>query len=151
MRNVILLAGRAREVTGTAGEAGMLPGMIVQMTGTGEDWVSHVAAGGFVAPVAIVRENHEDRGHGITDALDDNGAIVVLLPELGALVNVRCVDTVARGDHLTSAGDGSVKKRAAESVEAVVGVANGPTEFDDGSSGFVEMIVGAFPAVDLSV
>jgi hypothetical protein len=146
MRRVILLAGSAREKSGIA-SAAINPGNIVEMTpGTVDSWRKHSTAGGFVFPIAIARNQHENQGHEITDAIAANDSCTVLLPELGAEVYVRCVDTVVRGDHLVSAGDGTVKKRTAETAEAPIGVAT-----EANADGFVPMIVGGAPAFDISI
>lgn len=146
MRNVILLAGKAREDSGVA-SAAINPGNLVEMTpGTTNKWRKHSTAGGFVFPIALARNVYEDEGDDITTAIAANSSFTPIFPELGSVVNVRCVDTVVRGDHLVSAGDGTVKKRTAETSEAPVGVAEGPN-----ADGFVAMIVGGAPAFDISI
>lgn len=146
MRNVIVLVGKAREGAGIA-SAAINPGNLIEMTpGTTKSWRKHSVAGGSVMPFAIARNVYEDEGDEISAAIAQGSSFTPVFPGWGDEVQVRCVDTVARSDKLVSAGDGTVKKRTAETIEAAVGVALAAN-----ADGWVSMIVGGAQSTDISV
>lgn len=107
MRNVILIQGNAREDTGIASGA-IRPGMLIEPTGTGEQYVAHNDAGGAAAPV-FAREQHENDGAGIDDNIASASSFTPIFPEMGAKINAVTDDTIARGEWVESAGDGKVR------------------------------------------
>ncbi len=144
MRQVISLRGNPREESGfIAGEV-LTPGMLVEYDASGgKKVVSHISSGGTVAPLMVVREQVENRGHGIDDTIPHNDSCTVMFPGMGDEVNIVTTDTIAIGDRVASDGAGGVK--VATSGNAVIGVASGPTVSGDSISR-VPVIIGAFQA-----
>lgn len=134
-RNTISLRGYALHEEAGIASGVVTPGDLLEFTGTGNQVRRHSDPGGVVTPLAFARENWENGGNGIGDNIPSGGEVVYILPAAGDKINARTAETIARGDELTSAGNGTLRVRAAG--EALVGVADGP---DD--NGRVATIIG---------
>lgn len=135
-RNTIFLRGYVgREEAGIATGSALIPGDLVELVGPGRGIRRHNADGGAIPAVLVVRESHENNGAGIDVAIPAGSEAVYIVAQNGDKLNMRTTETIARGDHLTSAGDGTVRVR--ETGEALLGVADGP---DD--EGRVAVIIG---------
>lgn len=144
MRTVIVLNGEVREEGSVAvgSSPSLKPGMLVELVTDGVQ--AHSAAGGPVAPVMFVREQREHKGDELQDEdgvemeIADGESCVVIYPTMGTRINAYCPDTVDRGDHLTSDGNGGLKK--ATSDDAIVGVAT-----EHMADNYVACVIGAAP------
>jgi hypothetical protein len=105
-RNEIMLRGSAREQNELITNAAARPGSLMQQTATG--YRLHQSAGG-AAIVAVLKEQHENQGNDIDDNVAANDQGTILFPELGAVVNFVTADTIARGEWVESAGNGTVR------------------------------------------
>lgn len=106
-RQVILLQGDAIEQSGVASGT-LTPGALVAPTGAGEQYAVHIEAGGPAAPV-FVRAAHEHNGRGIDDTIASGNDVTTIRPGLGAKINAITEETIARGEWVESAGDGTVR------------------------------------------
>lgn len=99
-----------------AGEAGIVPGMLLERNTDG-DYVSHVGAG-LNAQKLFALENHADAG-GILDAYSDNDTVRALYAQRGDLINASLADSAAAiviGDALESSGDGHLRVATADAA-----------------------------------
>lgn len=133
-RNEIMIRGSAREQNELITNAATRPGSLLQQTATG--YRAHQTAGG-AAIVAVLKEQHENQGNDIDDNVAQNDQGTVLFPELGAIVNFVTSDTIARGEWVESAGDGSVRLYGSGSR---IGQARAASDLS-GSVGRVEVII----------
>ena len=135
-RNTIFLRGYVgREEAGIATGSVLTPGDLVELTGTGRGIRRHNADGGAIPAVLVVRESHENNGGGIDTNIPQNSEAVYIVANQGDKLNMRTAETIARGQQVTSAGDGTVRVRVA--TDSLLGVADGP---DD--TGRVAIIIG---------
>ncbi len=112
------------EVTGVAGAAGILPGMLVRPTGgtaVRPTFVVHNVAGGN-GPMYLVLENRyfgdATSGGGVTYAWTNGSDMEVEVPVPGSLraCLLRASENVAIGDLLVSGGDGTFIRATAFSA-----------------------------------
>lgn len=133
MSNRIHAKGDYRQEEGNAGEAGILPGMLV-MLNTAGNIVSHDEEGGWAECAFAVEDAL--RGRTISDAYIINNILTYLLPVKGAEVYALLRDgqDISIGEKLISNGDGTL------------------VSYDDSSSAVVLPIplVVAMQALDLS-
>ena len=107
VRNTILIRGRAvREDAGIA-SGSLTPGMLVEPTSTNH-YKAHDTPGGAAALI-FVRENFENNGNGIDDAVASGSNVPVLFVKAGDIVNAVTDDTIDKDEFVESAGDGKVQ------------------------------------------
>jgi hypothetical protein len=134
-RNAILLRGDAEQLSGIVTTATITPGMLVEHTST-NGFRRHATAGG-AAGAFFAREQHENNGAGIDDAIAVGDEVTVLACEKGSMVNAYTTDTIARGNFVESDGVGGVRVFAAG---VKLGVANSASDLS-GDVGRVEIII----------
>lgn len=125
-RNTILLRGSAREETGIATGSAITPGSAVVQSGAGAGWA---AAGAAAFAIAFARQQHENQGNTINDAIAQNDEMTIIFPEYGAKLLGVSSETIDRGDELTTAASGKLAVRAVG--EPLIGIAVGPNDADD--------------------
>jgi hypothetical protein len=141
VRQTILLRGDAERHAGPAG-ADITPGHLVAFDPSEPGgYIPHGEAGGQAAPW-FARENWENDGAGIDDDIASGSEVVVVKPNLGATVNAVTADTIAIGDFVESAGDGTVRPHGSGYV---IGVASKDSDLS-GDVGRVEIIIAPFGA-----
>jgi hypothetical protein len=142
-RNVILLNGDAREVPAIA-DVQLIPGMLVEWDTAEPGQVKlHATDGGNVIPVMFVRENRENNGKGISDAIVINDSCTVIYPQQGAVVNAITEDTITvRGTPLASSGNGVLRIADLEAGDVPIGISDGPS-VAEGTRLRVPVLIGA--------
>ena len=133
-RNKILLRGDAREEHGIATGSTITPGSFVVPSGSGD---GYSLAGTGATFVAVARENFENDGDGIGDAIAQNSSFTVIFPETGAKILARTTATIDRGEELTFGANGTVALR--DSGDSLLGHAASASDL---TAGRVEIIIG---------
>jgi len=134
-RNTILLRGDAEEHSGIVTTATITPGMLVEMVGT-NGYRRHATAAGAAAAF-FARQQHENDGAGVDDAIAVGDEVTVLYAEKGATINAYTTDTIARGGFVESDGVGGVR---AFGSGVKLGVAQAASDLS-GDVGRVEIII----------
>ena len=112
IRQAILLRGTAREQDFNM-EVAIRPGMLVMRSASDAAAVQKHSTAGGAAVVMVLREQHENHLTASSGGIDNNVAAgdtgTVLFPALGSVVNFVTADTIAAGEWVESAGDGTVR------------------------------------------
>lgn len=132
------------EKTEEIAAAAFHPGHILEYDSNGK-FQKHSTAGGPVAPVIVAMEDTL-QGNGVTNAYAANNNAYGWMCKPGALVNIRVKDgeTIAIGDFVESAGDGTIQKHVtdtfsgAEAVtirdQQIIGQARSACDMSDSSA-----------------
>jgi hypothetical protein len=130
--------GQRRIREAQAGEADILPGMLLERDANGE-YVSHVGAG-LNAQKLFALENLAD-AKGIEDTYADNDRVRAVYAQPGDLINAALAASAAAiiiGSYLESSGDGFLRIATADAATDTaqrVGLVAVATEAVDNSSG----------------
>lgn len=110
----VVLKGDPIRKEGVAGGA-ITPGHLIKFDASG-DLVVHATAGGDAQPRFAIEE--EFVGDGISTAYADDDQVQYVVPRQGDEIYaiLTTSQTVAKGDPLESAGDGTLKKHTAQAV-----------------------------------
>lgn len=108
-RSVILLQGDARYESGLATGA-LAPGMLVNYDPSSDrGFIPHGDAGEVAAAMFVDAYGAHYDGKGINTLHTSGNDCTVIFPVKGAKVNAVTTETLARGDYVESAGDGTVQ------------------------------------------
>lgn len=102
----------------------LLPGLLCQRTSAAADTCAvHTTAGSTGSRIFLIENELEGKGIDTALVSDRQAQFIVALP--GDLINARIADgeDIAKGDKLTSNGDGTLKKLTNEATETLVAVA----------------------------
>jgi hypothetical protein len=116
-----------------AGEAGIYPGMLLNLNSDG-DVVKHATA--EVQAVVMLAEEDALQGEEVSDVYTDDTEVMCILPGKGSVVNclVALGENIAIGDYLCSAGDGTfIEVETATSGTLNAGVLVQATESSSGA------------------
>jgi len=116
-----------------AAEAGIYPGMQVQLNSDGEVEL-HDNSGGAVGDEKMFAIEDQLQGKTVDDVYADNSIVTVILPYKGCEINMLLADgeSVVPGDKIMAGGDGTVKKNS--SGTDILGTSTGTLDLSASSN-----------------
>ncbi len=116
-----------------AAEAGIYPGMLVELNSDGK-LIKHASSGGALGDEAMFAMEDYLQGRNVGTVYAINEIVFVIIPNKGSEINALLDDgeSVVPGDKIMSGGDGTVKKNAGGT--SIVGESTGTLDLSASSN-----------------